>query len=64
MLSETSEGGIDVTLIDKSDAFTFGGSKLDVMFGCTTPEADRLAYADVAKPDGAPARRRAPLGTC
>jgi sulfide:quinone oxidoreductase len=51
VLSETSGGDIDVTLIDKSDAFVFGYSKLDVMFGRTTPEAVRLAYADVAKPD-------------
>ena len=39
-----------MTLIDKSDAFVFGFSKLDVMFGRTTPEAVRLAYRDIAKP--------------
>jgi sulfide:quinone oxidoreductase len=37
-------------LIDKSDAFVFGYSKLDVMFGRTTPAAVRLAYRDIAKP--------------
>jgi sulfide:quinone oxidoreductase len=41
---------IDVTLIDRSDAFVFGYSKLDVMFGRTTPEAVRLPYRAVAKP--------------
>ena len=39
-----------MTLIDKNDAFVFGFSKLDVMFGRTTPEAVRLAYRDIAKP--------------
>ena len=33
LLSETLGDGVDVTLIDKSDAFVFGYSKLDVMFG-------------------------------
>ena len=50
VLSEAMGGDIDVTLIDKSDAFTFGFSKLDVMFGRTKPEAVRLAYRDVVKP--------------
>jgi sulfide:quinone oxidoreductase len=40
----------EVTLIDKSDAFVFGFSKLDVMFGRATPEAVRLPYAEIAKP--------------
>ena len=34
-----------MTLIDKSDAFVFGYSKLDVMFGRTTLDAVRLPYA-------------------
>ena len=33
---------VDVTLIDARDAFVFGFSKLDVMFGERTPEAVRL----------------------
>jgi sulfide:quinone oxidoreductase len=49
-LSEALGDEIDVTLIDKSDAFVFGFSKLDVMFGRTTPDAIRLAYRDIAKP--------------
>ena len=36
MLSEALGGDVDVTLIDKSDAFVFGFSKLDVMFGRAT----------------------------
>ncbi|MGZ4316652.1 MAG: NAD(P)/FAD-dependent oxidoreductase [Gaiellaceae bacterium] len=49
MLSEAFGDDIDVTLIDKSDAFVFGYSKLDVMFGRTTPDAIRLPYRDIAK---------------
>jgi len=50
MLSEAFGDGVDVTLIDKGDAFIFGYSKLDVMFGRTTPDAVRLPYAKFAKP--------------
>jgi sulfide:quinone oxidoreductase len=50
MLSELGHGEIDVTLIDKSDAFVFGYSKLDVMFGRTTPDAVRLPYSDITRP--------------
>ncbi len=50
MLSEAFGDDTDVTLIDKNDAFVFGYSKLDVMFGRTTPDAIRLPYRDIAKP--------------
>ncbi|MEN3311212.1 MAG: sulfide:quinone oxidoreductase [Actinomycetota bacterium] len=50
MLSEALGDDIDVTLIDKNDAFVFGYAKLDVMFGRTTPDAVRLAYSDIVKP--------------
>ncbi|TIX07997.1 MAG: NAD(P)/FAD-dependent oxidoreductase, partial [Mesorhizobium sp.] len=50
LLSETFGDGIDVTLIDKSDAFVFGFSKLDVMFGHRTADAVRLPYSNYAKP--------------
>jgi sulfide:quinone oxidoreductase len=50
MLSEALGDTVDVTLIDKSDAFVFGFSKLDVMFGRTMPDAVRLAYSEIAKP--------------
>jgi sulfide:quinone oxidoreductase len=49
-LSEELGEDIDVTLIDKGDAFVFGYSKLDVLFGRATPDAVRLPYADFAKP--------------
>jgi sulfide:quinone oxidoreductase len=48
MLSESGED-FEVTLIDRSDAFVFGYSKLDVLFGRTTRDAVRLPYADFAK---------------
>jgi sulfide:quinone oxidoreductase len=50
MLSEALGDDADVALIDKSDAFVFGYSKLDVMFGRTTLDAVRLAYREIAKP--------------
>ena len=50
MLSEALGEQVEVTLIDKNDSFMFGFSKLDVMFGRTTPDAVRLPYSDVAKP--------------
>jgi sulfide:quinone oxidoreductase len=39
-----------VTLIDHSDAFVFGFSKLDVMFGRTTADAVKLPYSKFVKP--------------
>jgi sulfide:quinone oxidoreductase len=50
ILSEELGDDADVTLIDKGDAFVFGFSKLDVMFGREPAEAVRLPYRDVAKP--------------
>jgi len=50
MLSRELGGDIDVTLIDKGDAFVFGFSKLDVMFGHAPPDAVRLPYGEIAKP--------------
>jgi sulfide:quinone oxidoreductase len=49
-LSEEFGDSIDVTLIDKSDAFVFGYSKLDVMFGKDTLEKVRLPYSRFIKP--------------
>jgi sulfide:quinone oxidoreductase len=40
----------DVVVIDKGDDFVFGYSKLDVMFGRTTPTAVRLDYRRVEMP--------------
>jgi sulfide:quinone oxidoreductase len=39
-----------ITLIDRGDAFVFGYSKLDVLFGRTTLEAVRLPYTEISKP--------------
>ncbi len=50
MLSEALGDDVDVTLIDKNDAFVFGYSKLDVMFGRATADAVRLPYSRIAKP--------------
>jgi sulfide:quinone oxidoreductase len=50
MLSQELGDDLDVTLIDKSDAFVFGFSKLDVMFGRTTLDTVRLPYREIAKP--------------
>lgn len=49
-LSEELGDATDVVLIDKSDHFIMGFSKLDVMFGRTTPEAVRHSYSDVVRP--------------
>jgi sulfide:quinone oxidoreductase len=49
-LSEELGDDIDVTLIDRSEGFVFGFSKLDVMFGRTSPDAVLHPYADVVKP--------------
>src|SRR5437868_5316378 len=50
LLSEAMGERLDLTLIDKSDSFIFGFSKLDVMFGRQTSDAVRLAYRHIAKP--------------
>ncbi len=49
-LSEALGDEVDVTLIDRSEGFVFGFSKLDVMFGRTTPGAVLHRYEDVVKP--------------
>lgn len=48
-LSEALGDAVEVTLVDRSDAFVFGYSKLDVMFGRTTLDAVRLPYADITR---------------
>jgi len=50
LLSEALGGTADVTVIEKSDAFVFGYSKIDVMFGRETLEAVRLPYRNFVKP--------------
>ena len=46
----TRSATVEVTLIDRSDAFVFGFSKLDVMFGRRAPDAVRLPYGDITTP--------------
>ncbi|HUZ15930.1 MAG TPA: FAD-dependent oxidoreductase [Gaiellaceae bacterium] len=43
-------GEVRVTLIDRNDGFTFGFSKLDILFGETDAAAVKLLYSDIAKP--------------
>ena len=50
ILSQTFGEEIEVTLIDKSDSFVFGYSKLDVLFGRTRLDSVRLPYGDIVKP--------------
>jgi sulfide:quinone oxidoreductase len=57
-LSEAHGEEVAVTVIDKSDAFMFGFSKLDVMFGHATAESLRMPYRSFAKP-GVTFRREA-----
>jgi sulfide:quinone oxidoreductase len=48
-LSEALDDAVEVTLIDKSDSFVFGYSKLDLMFRGAGNEV-RLPYREIAKP--------------
>ncbi len=49
LLSESAGEAFEVTLVDKSDAFVFGYSKLDVLFGRETVDAVGLPYREIAK---------------
>ncbi len=49
-LSAALGGEVDIVLIDASDTFVFGFSKLDVMFGRSEPAAVMHPYGDVVKP--------------
>jgi sulfide:quinone oxidoreductase len=48
-LSDSLANEVRVTLIDQNDSFTFGFSKLDVMFGLRTAADVRLHYRDISK---------------
>lgn len=50
ILSETFGEELEIVLIDKSDSFIFGFSKLDVMFGRQKPADVRHFYRDIVKP--------------
>jgi sulfide:quinone oxidoreductase len=49
-LSDSPGDAVRVTLIDRSDGFTFGFSKLDILFGRADAAAVRIPYRDLAKP--------------
>ena len=51
-LAERFGDGVDVVLIDRADAFVFGFSKLDVMFGRVAPEHVRHRYRDMTARPG------------
>jgi len=50
LLAEELPDEVEVTLIDRNDAFVFGFSKLDVLFGGQTRNDVRLPYARLARP--------------
>jgi sulfide:quinone oxidoreductase len=50
-LSEDAADEFDVTMVDQSDAFTFGFSKLDLLFGRSDLPGVRLPYANFEKPN-------------
>jgi len=50
LLSDAFGEAIDVVLVDKGDAFVFGFSKLDVMFGRQLPAVVRHPYRAIVKP--------------
>src|SRR5215472_13380336 len=50
ILSEALGDAVDIVLIDKSDAFVFGFSKLDVMFGKQSSASVHHPYRDIVKP--------------
>ena len=49
-LSDSVADEVRVTLIDQNDGFTFGFSKLDIVFGKADASALRLNYRELAKP--------------
>ncbi|HEX3511151.1 MAG TPA: FAD/NAD(P)-binding oxidoreductase [Solirubrobacteraceae bacterium] len=50
VLSERAGDALEVTLIERGEAFAFGFSKLDVMFGRTSVEDVLMPYRDFVKP--------------
>ena len=50
ILAELAGDELDLTLIDKSDSFVFGFSKIDVLVGRAKPEGVRLPYGRIVKP--------------
>lgn len=50
ILSDALGDALDLTLIDRSEHFVFGFSKLDVMFGRKPSDAVRIPYRNIVKP--------------
>ena len=50
ILSEKIGSDLELTVIDKSDSFYFGYSKLDVMFGHKPADSVKIAYGTINKP--------------
>lgn len=50
ILSDTLGDRVDVVLIDKSDSFVFGFSKLDLIFSGASPASVRIPYRTLTKP--------------
>jgi len=50
ILAELAGDDVDLTLIDKSDSFVFGFSKIDVLVGRAKAEGVRLPYQKIVKP--------------
>ena len=48
-LSDSAAGEVRVTLIDQNDSFTFGFSKLDILFGKAGASSVRLQYRELVK---------------
>jgi sulfide:quinone oxidoreductase len=49
-LSDAVADEVRVTLVDQNDGFTFGFSKLDILFGHRDAAAVRLPYRELARP--------------
>ncbi|MFZ0249394.1 MAG: FAD-dependent oxidoreductase [Acidimicrobiales bacterium] len=50
VLSNEVPGEVDITIVDSHDAFVFGFSKLDLLFGRTDLAGVRVPYAHLDKP--------------
>lgn len=50
VLSEELGDEAGVTVVEAADAFVFGYSKLDILFGRTEPDAVRVSYSTFQKP--------------
>jgi sulfide:quinone oxidoreductase len=60
-LSESMSDSVDITLVDRNEAFYFGFSKLDVMLGRQSAQEVQLHYHDIVK-DGVEFRQETVTG--